>query len=140
MNKVMLKLTVFFKEPFWIGVYERISDEKLEVCQITFGAEPKDYEIYDFILRNWNRLHYSEPVSTEDSQDHVKINPKRMKREINKALRNKGIGTKAQHALKLQHEQNKLKSKFISRKKEKEEKEKQFELRKQKNKEKHNGK
>lgn len=108
MNKVMLKLTVFFKEPFWIGVYERISDEKLEVCQITFGAEPKDYEIYDFILRNWNRLHYSEPVSTEDSQDHVKINPKRMKREINKALRNKGIGTKAQHALKLQHEQNKL--------------------------------
>ncbi len=29
---------------------------KLSVCKITFGAEPKDYEIYDFVLKNYYRL------------------------------------------------------------------------------------
>lgn len=37
-----------------------------------------------------------------------KINPKRMQHEINGQLQDRGMGTKAQQALKLQHEQNKL--------------------------------
>ena len=51
MDKVSGKLTVFFEEPFWVGVFERISDGKLSVCKVTFGAEPKDYELDDFILK-----------------------------------------------------------------------------------------
>ena len=35
------KLTVYFKNPFWIAVYEHIYDNMLEVCKITFGTEPK---------------------------------------------------------------------------------------------------
>lgn len=42
MDKVSSRLTVFFEEPFWIGVFERISEGKLSVCKVTFGAEPKD--------------------------------------------------------------------------------------------------
>ena len=38
-----------------------------------------------------------------------------MQREINNHLQNRGIGTKAQQALKLQHEQNKLARKTKSR-------------------------
>ncbi len=38
------KLTVYFEEPFWVGVFERIEDGKLSVAKVTFGAEPKDYE------------------------------------------------------------------------------------------------
>ena len=49
MDKVSGRLTVFFEEPFWIGVFERISEGKLSVCKVTFGAEPKEYEIYDFV-------------------------------------------------------------------------------------------
>ena len=49
MDKVSGKLTVFFEEPFWVGVFERISEGKLAVCKVTFGAEPKDYEMYDFV-------------------------------------------------------------------------------------------
>ncbi len=45
MDKVSGKLTVFFEEPFWVGVFERVVDGKLSVCKITFGAEPKDYEV-----------------------------------------------------------------------------------------------
>ena len=44
MDKVSGRLTVFFEEPFWIGVFEHISEKKLSVCKVTFGAEPKDYE------------------------------------------------------------------------------------------------
>ena len=35
MNKVSDRLTVFFEEPFWIGVFERISEGKLSVCKVT---------------------------------------------------------------------------------------------------------
>lgn len=44
-DKVSGKLTVFFEEPVWVGVLERILDGKLSVCKITFGVEPKDYEV-----------------------------------------------------------------------------------------------
>lgn len=71
-----------FENPFWIGLYERIDGDKYEVCKITFGAEPKDYEVYDFLLKNWHKLKFSPPVKTDKVEEH-KINPKRMQREIN---------------------------------------------------------
>lgn len=66
-----------FENPFWIGLYERIDGDKYEVCKITFGAEPKDYEVYDFLLKNWHKLKFSPPVKTDKVEEH-KINPKRI--------------------------------------------------------------
>ena len=65
MDKVSGRLTVFFKEPFWIGVFEHISEGKLSVCKVTFGAEPKDYEVYNFVLKNYYRLKSSPAVATD---------------------------------------------------------------------------
>lgn len=48
MDTGVSKLTVLFEDPFWIGLYEREYNGRYEVCKITFGAEPKDYEVYDF--------------------------------------------------------------------------------------------
>ena len=48
-----------------MGVFERVSDGRLSVCKVTFGAEPKDYEIYDFVLRNYYRLQFSLAVETD---------------------------------------------------------------------------
>ena len=131
-------LTILFENPFWIGLYERIDGDKYEVCKITFGAEPKDYEIYDFLLKNWHKLKFSPPVKT-DKVEEQKINPKRMQRKINSQLENKGIGTKAQQALKLQHEQTKIERKTKSREQKEAEKERQFVLRQEKKKAKHRG-
>ena len=39
MDEAMCKMTMFFENPFWVGVIERIDNEKLSVCKITFGAE-----------------------------------------------------------------------------------------------------
>ena len=36
------RLTVFFEDPFWVGVFERIESGRLSVCKVTFGAEPRD--------------------------------------------------------------------------------------------------
>ena len=62
MDKSIGKLTVYFDDPFWVGVFEHIEDEKLFVCKITFGAEPKDYEILEFVLKYYSQeieIYYS---------------------------------------------------------------------------------
>ena len=41
MDKVIGRLTVFFEDPFWVGVFERIENGRLSAAKVTFGAEPK---------------------------------------------------------------------------------------------------
>ena len=135
MDKILGKLTVFFEEPFWVGVFERVSDGKLSVCKVTFGAEPKDYEVYDFVLKNYYRLRFSPAVATDVKE--AGRNPKRVQREVRKQVQNIGIGTKSQRALKLQQEQLKTERKVVSRGQREAEKQRQFELQQQKRKEKH---
>ena len=137
MDKVSGSLTVFFEEPFWVGVFERISDNKLSACKVTFGAEPKDYEIYDFVLRNYYQLRFSPAVATDVKE--TSRNPKRIQRGVRKQVQNTGIGTKSKQALKLQQEQLKTERKTVSREQRETEKQRQFELKQQKRKEKHRG-
>ena len=131
-------ITILFENPFWIGIYERNCNGKYEACKVIFGAEPKDYEVYDFFMKNWHTLKFSPPVRNE-TDDKRKINPKRMQREINSRLENKGIGTKAQQALKLMHEQNRTERKIKSREQREAEKERQFALHREKKRAKHKG-
>lgn len=138
MDKVSAKLQVFFEEPFWIGICERLIDDKLSVCKITFGTEPKDYEVHEYILKNWYKLRFSQAVEC-DEKEAVKINPKRVQRNIKKQVQNIEIGTKSQNALKLQHDENKLQRKTHTKEEKELEKKKQFELKQQKKKEKHKG-
>lgn len=137
MDKASGKLTVFFEEPFWVGVFERVSDGKLSVCKVTFGSEPKDYEVYDFVLRKYYRLRFSPAVAIDVKE--AGRNPKRVQREVRKQMQNTGIGTKSQQALKLQQEVMKIERKVLGREQRKAERQRQFELKQQKKKEKHRG-
>ena len=94
--------------------------------------------LYLFLLRNWRKLKFSPPIKSEKIEGR-KINPKRMQREISGQLQERGMGTKAQQALKLQHEQNKLERKTKSREQKEAEKERQYALRQEKKKAKHRG-
>lgn len=132
------KLTILFEDPFWIGLYEREDDGRYKVCKIIFGAEPKDYEVYDFLLTNWYRLRFS-PSLEAASMEERHINPKRMQRQIRKQMQETGIGTKAQQALKLMQEEGKAAHRVKSREQREAEQERRFELRQQKRKEKHRG-
>jgi len=113
---ITAKLAVLFDEPYWVGIYERQEGTRLEVCKITFGADPKDYEVYRFLNDNWKNLSFSPPVSDDCSRERS-INPKRMQREISNQLQKTDVGTKAQQALKLQQEQkNRKENRFGKRK------------------------
>ncbi len=138
MEIMIAKLTVLFEEPFWVGVYEREWDGKYEVCKITFGAEPKNYEVYQFLLAQWHRLRFSACLEAAAIAER-RLNPKRMQREAQKAMQNVGIGTKAQQALKLQQEQGKLAHQVRSKAQKEAELERQFVLRQEKRKEKRRG-
>ena len=137
MDKASGKLTVYFEEPFWVGVFERIEDGKLSVAKLTFGAEPKDYEVQEYIQQYYFSLKFSPAVETVVKD--IKRNPKRMQREAKKQTMETGIGTKSQQALKLQQEQNKQVRKERSREKKEAEEQRMFELKQQKKREKHKG-
>ena len=132
-----ISLTVFFEAPFWVGVFERIDERTLSVCKVTFGAEPKDYEVWEFILKHYYALKFSPPVEAQIRKSAD--NPKRRQRNARKQLQRTGVGTKSQQALQMQLEQNKQERKAKSREQKHAEAERQFALKQQKKKEKHRG-
>lgn len=138
MAQVKAQLSVFFENPFWIGLYERTEGKQMEVCKITFGPEPKDYEVYRYLSENWKLLKFSPPIEGTELQER-RINPKRLQREISRQLQSPGIGTKAQQALNAQREEHKLERKTKSRLEKETEKDRKYEMRQQKKKEKHKG-
>lgn len=137
MDRVSGKLTIYFEDPFWVGIFERIENRKLSVAKVTFGTEPKDYETLEFINRNYYHLQFSPAVETVIKD--TKKNPKRAQRDAKKQTLETGIGTKSQQALKLQQEQNKQERKVRSREHREAESQRIFELKKIKKREKHRG-
>lgn len=137
MNKVQIKLTVLFDGAFWIGVFERVIDNKLEVAKVTFGAEPKDIEVYNFTLYKYQYLKFSNGISM-NQKTQKEVNPKRMKRLVKKQV-DKSLGTKSQQALKLQQEQNRVNRKSISKQRKDEFLKLKFEMKQKKRQQKHKG-
>ena len=137
MDKVVIKLTVYFADPFWVGVAERIAGGHLSAAKITFGAEPKDYEIAGFIQRYFYELRFSQSVPTERRE--AKKNSKTAQRDAKRQMQEVGIGTKSQQALKLQHEEKRLESRKKNREEKQAKAERLFLLKQQKRKEKHRG-
>ncbi len=131
------KLTVFFEGPFWVGVFERISDGRLSVCKVTFGAEPKDCEVWDFVLKHYYELKFGPAIKTEVKQtaDH----PKRRLRSAKKQLQISGVGTKSQLALQMQREEMKTRRKQLGKERQEAERQRQFDLKQQKRKARHRG-
>lgn len=141
--KNTVKLTILFNNPFWIGVFEKYQGEEYEACKVTFGAEPKEAEVYDFVLKNYYRLKFKMiTLDEEEAKKNIilkKENPKRVQRMIHKEVKNRGIGTKAQIALKAQHEENKIERKKKSKEEKEQQQQRLFELKQNKRREKHKG-
>ena len=137
MDSTQLRLTVYFDEPFWVGVFERMDGDTLSVCKVTFGAEPKDYEVWEFVLKHFSKLNFSPAI--EAKQRQTADNPKRRARNARKQTGPFGIGTKSQQALQMQREAMKTERRQISREQREAEKQQQYERRQQKRKEKHRG-
>lgn len=138
MEQIHTQFTVYFEDPFWVGVWQRQTGPLLEACKITFGSEPRDYEVYETLLRRYAALAFSPPVEAQAPPSPVR-NPKRMQRAIRRQMEGAPVGTKAQQALKLQQEEGKQARRAKSRRQREEEAQRAFALRQQKRKEKHRG-
>ena len=131
MDKVIGRLTVFFEDPFWVGVFERIENGRLSVAKVTFGAEPKEPEVLIYLLRHYYRLPFSPAVETAVKPAHR--NPKRAQREAGRQTAPIGIGTKSQQ------EQNKQARKRRSRARKQADAKRLYALKQQQKREKHKG-
>ena len=137
MDKMSGKLTIFFEDPFWVGVFEKVSDDRLSVSKMTFGSEPKDNEVRDFILKYYGELKFSPAVEVRFKK--TADNPKRRQRNAVKQMQNTGIGTKSQQALQKQREEMMVERRQNKKEMREAERKKQFDLKQQKRKEKHKG-
>lgn len=131
-------LTILFEDPFWVGIYEREEQGRYTAAKITFGAEPKDYEVYEFLQKNWHRLRFTPALNNAPLQA-LPQNPKRRSRLARRQTGPSGIGTKAQQALKLQQEQGKQARLARTRQQREAEEARKFQLRQARRKEKHRG-
>lgn len=138
MEETSLCLTIYFDGQFWIGLFEKIDKDTITICKYTFGAEPKDSEVFEFIINKWNCLEFGGAVSNylHKVKSH---NPKTVKRKIKALLINTSIGTKAQQAVKLQTEQGKIARKAYNKEKREEDSRLKYVLRQINKKEKHKG-
>ena len=137
MRKISGKLTVFFENPFWVGIFENFENDNLSVCKVTFGSEPKEYEIYDFILKKFYNLRFSNEMKS-NFREKAK-NPKRRQREIKKELQSKKFLKKSEEILKLQYKENKKERKIKTKEEKEAEKQRKFLLKQEKKKKKHRG-
>ena len=70
-----LLLTVFFEDPFWVGVFERTEQGGLSACRVVFGAEPKEQQVYELLLKKFCHLQFSPALPSAHPQKSIQ-NPK----------------------------------------------------------------
>lgn len=134
----MNKLTVFFENPYWVGVFERYEKDQIQVAKVVFGPEPKEPELYEFILKHYAKLRFSRPSKT-DVKPIKKVNPKRLQRLAQKEQISQGIGTKAQRAIQAEREAMKKERKAMSKAEKEHMKEVKFQMKQEKRKQKKKG-
>ena len=136
MEIISIGLTAYSEDGFWHGLFEQEYEGTYQVCRVTFGQEPKEDEILEFLQTQFTQLSFS-PAATV--KQHVKIkNPKRLQRAVKKQVKQK-VSSKSQELLQLQCEERKKISKHQSSVQKQLLKQEKFERKQQKRREKHKG-
>ncbi len=134
-----ITLTVFFEDPHWVGLFTVSENDQSRYCKVTFGKEPTDAELYDWYLKNFAFLEFSDSYECPPEKTAA-INPKRRNREISKELQGVSSVKKSYEAIKEFIQQNTRKSRQKERKmKVIEQREQIFLAKRQKQKERHRG-
>ena len=126
MEQLQVTLTVYFEEPFWIGVCECVSKDGIQAKKVIFGAEPQMQEILQMVQQKWyQNIQFGKCISIS-KKEVIHKNPKRIQRQIKKQIKLCGVGTK-DNRLCRQNEKHKKVSKNKSAKhKKKKHKKKNF--------------
>jgi hypothetical protein len=114
--------TVFFDDPFWVGVLEIADERGVRAARHVFGAEPGGQELYEFGLsRDYDRLvqrAQAAPPVESSAREPGAARPASPKRAARLAAREQAAirpSTAAQAALKAAFEQSKTERRAVSR-------------------------
>lgn len=135
-----MKLTVFYEEPFWVGIVEIEENGAVKAGRHVFGPEPSSQEIWDFVTTALGRV--TEGLSCEAAAVKpapLARNPKRRAREAARESRGKGSSTASQEAVRLELEKRKLESSRLGKARREELAKRKRELARQKAKDRHRG-
>ncbi len=138
---VSIKATIFFDKYYWVGTFERTDKEGYAIARHVFGQEPKNPEIYEFVLNHYQELNFGSPKAF--TLKIKRVNPKRVqkevRREMEKLKETERPSTFSQNYMREELEKKKLEKKRLSTVEKKAREQDQFVLRQQKKKEKHRG-
>lgn len=100
--------TLYFDGQFWTGVLESRTDGDLRAVRVTFGSEPSDAELYEWIREHGNelvdRLARATPIAAGSAPRRRVKSPKRVQRAAARAARAPRASTAAQRAIQADHE------------------------------------
>jgi hypothetical protein len=100
--------TIYFDDPYWVGIFELTVDGCYSIARVVFGAEPTDAQILEYLSKNYpNQVRFATSSETQIQKLKDHINPKRKQREAAQLLARNGGSTKAQEALQQAHESRK---------------------------------
>lgn len=130
--------TVFFEDPFWVGIFEEEDKSGYRCCRVVFGEEPSGPELFQFIRKEYNYLKFSQ----DEEKVHEKkkrINPKRLARETSKHMTESPYMNKAYDVIRKNYELMKDEKKQEKREKKEMASERRFKKKNEKRKQKHRG-
>jgi hypothetical protein len=87
--------TIFFEDPFWIGILEENYDEKNYMGRHIFGAEPSNPELIQFYLYEFDKI-----KRIKIGESKIETRTMSFKKSLNKSKKTqnkKGVGTKSQN-------------------------------------------
>jgi hypothetical protein len=129
--------TVFFEDPFWVGILESEDEGRFEVAREVFGAEPSNAELLHFMLYRFADMPRAVSRDGADRR-RAPVNPKRAAREARREA-GRPVSTKTQAALSAARSEIKSERKASSAEERRELEERRFELRSEKRKRRHAG-
>jgi hypothetical protein len=132
------RFTVFFDDPFWVGVVERIDEQGYAVARVVFGGEPTEAELYDFVVRDYANLVFSAASAIVPPEEGA-FNYKRRQREARRVMAETGVTSKAHEALRAELERHKQIKQAVTKADRDAEAERRYKLRQEQKKEKQRG-
>ena len=82
---VSVKFTLYFEDPYWVGLIEQTSENLIQMGRIVFGAEPSNAELKEFVLHRFSSVALrpvAESVSVPKRHRKVKEDSSRTKRSL----------------------------------------------------------
>jgi len=135
--------TVYFEDPFWVGVLEVTGQDGVRAARHVFGGEPTGPELLAFAARDFGRLLDAALAAPAVDPQSIRrpraANPKRLARAAAREQARRPVSTAAQDALSRAYEQSKAESRTAAKRRRAAEDTRRRELARAKAKAKHRG-